>query len=176
MLSIDCPWCGAREQTEFAYGGEAHIVRPPNSESLSDGEWGDYVFHRANPRGAHFERWNHAFGCRRWFHLARDCPWCGAREQTEFAYGGEAHIVRPPNSESLSDGEWGDYVFHRANPRGAHFERWNHAFGCPLVSSRARHGVGARLRRVSIADSAAVAAPESESNSDSRPAAAQAAK
>lgn len=72
MLLIDCPWCGAREQTEFAYGGEAHIVRPPNPESLSEREWADYVFFRANPRGAHFERWNHAFGCRRWFHLARD--------------------------------------------------------------------------------------------------------
>ena len=114
MLSIDCPWCGAREQTEFAYGGEAHIVRPenlPNSESLSDGDllppWGDYVFHRANPRGAHFERWNHdAFGCRRWFHLARDTAsgrvYFGAYQ---IADPKPAVAVAAPESESNSDSD-----------------------------------------------------------------------
>ena len=30
MLLIDCPYCGmARPEIEFAYGGEAHIARPP---------------------------------------------------------------------------------------------------------------------------------------------------
>ena len=105
MLSIDCPWCGAREQTEFAYGGEAHIVRPPNSESLSDGEWGDYVFHRANPRGAHFERWNHTFGCRRWFHLARDTASGRVYGAYQIADPKPAAAVAAPESESNSDSD-----------------------------------------------------------------------
>ena len=36
MLLITCPWCGARDQSEFSYGGEAHIPRPANSEKLTE--------------------------------------------------------------------------------------------------------------------------------------------
>ena len=72
MLLIQCPWCGARAETEFSYGGEAGIVRPPDPDALSDAEWADYLFFRANPRGAHRELWNHAQGCRRWFGVERD--------------------------------------------------------------------------------------------------------
>ena len=72
MLLIPCPWCGPREETEFSYGGEAHIIRPPKPYVLSDEEWGDYLFMRANPRGTHHEQWCHASGCRRWFNLTRD--------------------------------------------------------------------------------------------------------
>lgn len=71
MLIIKCPWCGDREQVEFTYGGEAHIARPTETENLSDAEWGDYVFFRKNPKGLHYERWNHAHGCRRWFNAVR---------------------------------------------------------------------------------------------------------
>ena len=38
MLRIKCPWCGSRDQSEFSYGGEAHIVRPEEPEKLSDEE------------------------------------------------------------------------------------------------------------------------------------------
>jgi len=72
MLIITCPWCGPREQTEFAYGGEAHIVRPKDPDALSDEQWGDYVFMRSNPRGRHLEQWAHTYGCRRWFNVERD--------------------------------------------------------------------------------------------------------
>jgi sarcosine oxidase subunit delta len=72
MLIITCPWCGPREQTEFAYGGEAHIVRPQDTHPLHDEQWGDYVFMRKKPRGRHLEQWGHAFGCRRWFNVERD--------------------------------------------------------------------------------------------------------
>ena len=72
MLLIPCPWCGPREETEFSYGGEAHIARPAKPYDLSDQEWGDYLFMRANPRGTHHEQWCHASGCRRWFNLTRD--------------------------------------------------------------------------------------------------------
>ncbi|MCG8597775.1 MAG: sarcosine oxidase subunit delta [Kiloniellales bacterium] len=72
MLLIDCPWCGPRDETEFGYGGEAHIARPENPEKLSDEDWGDYVFMRSNVKGVLLERWWHSHGCRRWFNLARD--------------------------------------------------------------------------------------------------------
>ncbi len=72
MLLIPCPWCGQRDETEFAYGGEAHIQRPKSPESLSDAEWADYLYMRKNPKGPHFERWFHANGCRRWFNVARN--------------------------------------------------------------------------------------------------------
>ena len=28
MLLIDCPWCGPRDETEFHYGGQAHVAYP----------------------------------------------------------------------------------------------------------------------------------------------------
>ena len=71
MLLIECPWCGAREEHEFTCGGEAHIARPLEPETLSDAAWADYVFMRANPKGVHFERWHHSHGCGRWFNAAR---------------------------------------------------------------------------------------------------------
>ena len=72
MLMIPCPWCGPRDETEFAYGGEAHIARPEAPAELDDGEWAEYLFLRTNPKGRHFERWMHAHGCRRWFNVERD--------------------------------------------------------------------------------------------------------
>ena len=65
MLQIHCPYCNeTREEEEFTYSGEAHITRPLDPDSLSDAEWGDYLFFRKNPRGLHHEMWNHAAGCR----------------------------------------------------------------------------------------------------------------
>ena len=72
MLLITCPWCGPRDETEFSYGGEAHIVRPADPDALSDAQWADYLFMRKNTRGAHREQWSHASGCRRWFNVQRD--------------------------------------------------------------------------------------------------------
>ena len=70
MLMLKCPSCGVTaEETEFAPGGEAHLQRfGPGSEDQS---FADYMFSRKNPRGVHFERWRHAFGCGKWFHAAR---------------------------------------------------------------------------------------------------------
>ena len=72
MLLILCPWCGPRDETEFGCGGEAHIVRPKQPAAVADDDaWADYLFMRTNPKGLHFERWNHSHGCRRWFNVAR---------------------------------------------------------------------------------------------------------
>lgn len=72
MLRIPCPWCGERDVSEFHCGGEAHIVRPKNADTLDDAAWADYLFMRRNPKGPHHERWHHAQGCRRWFHVIRN--------------------------------------------------------------------------------------------------------
>ena len=72
MLLIPCPWCGPRNECEFAYGGEAHIRRPKEPDKLSDAEWADYLFMRTNPKGPFRERWIHTHGCGRWFNVFRD--------------------------------------------------------------------------------------------------------
>lgn len=72
MLLITCPWCGARDETEFHCGGEAHIVRPEQPDQLEDAAWADYLFMRGNPKGRYAERWVHSAGCRRWFNIIRD--------------------------------------------------------------------------------------------------------
>lgn len=72
MFLIECPYCGVREQSEFAYHGEAHIVRPADPAACGDAEWGEYLFFRDNPKGWHRERWAHAHGCRKWFIVLRD--------------------------------------------------------------------------------------------------------
>lgn len=46
-------------------------MRAKKTEALSDEEWADYLFMRTNPKGVHYERWMHVFGCRRWFNVAR---------------------------------------------------------------------------------------------------------
>ncbi|SED79357.1 sarcosine oxidase subunit delta family protein [Streptomyces sp. Ag109_O5-10] len=72
MLLIPCPWCGPRDETEFHYGGQAHVPYPENPASLTDEEWARYLFFRDNPKGPFAERWSHAAGCRRWFNAVRD--------------------------------------------------------------------------------------------------------
>ena len=72
MLIIPCPYCGPRDEIEFACGGEAHIARPLAENTITDAEFADYLFIRDNPRGVFLERWCHSAGCRRWFNVARD--------------------------------------------------------------------------------------------------------
>ena len=71
MLRINCPVCGVRDETEFAYGGDASVVRPDPGETGFDA-WFDYVFMRDNPRGAHKELWHHVQGCREWLIVERN--------------------------------------------------------------------------------------------------------
>lgn len=70
MLRIKCPHCGTRDETEFTFGGEAHLKRP--DLAVDDATWADYLFNRENPKGVHFERWRHSYGCGQWFNIARN--------------------------------------------------------------------------------------------------------
>lgn len=72
MLLIPCPNCGEREETEFHYGGQAHVHYPEDPSAVSDTEWAQYLFYRDNPRGYFAERWCHTGGCRKWFNAIRD--------------------------------------------------------------------------------------------------------
>ena len=70
MLRIECVYCGVCDEEEFTFGGPGHVTRP--DPQCNDAEWADYLFNRANPKGVHYERWCHSFGCRRWFNVARN--------------------------------------------------------------------------------------------------------
>jgi sarcosine oxidase, subunit delta len=72
VLLLTCPWCGPRNETEFHYGGQAHVAYPAAPADLTDQEWAEYLFYRDNTRGAFAERWVHSTGCRRWFNAVRD--------------------------------------------------------------------------------------------------------
>ena len=89
MLILTCPCCGQiGEETEFHAGGEAHLTRfGPGS---SDDEFESYLFVRENPKGVHFERWRHVYGCGKWFHVAR----CTTKIEVFGTYS--AQTLRPP--------------------------------------------------------------------------------
>ncbi len=72
MLLIPCPWCGARSENEFRYGGEAHVARPAHPAELDDTAWAEFLYFRTNPKGVHAERWRHIHGCGRFFNCLRD--------------------------------------------------------------------------------------------------------
>ncbi len=70
MLLLTCPYCGVdADETDLTPGGEAHITR--HGAGASDDDLETYLFMRRNPKGVHFERWRHAYGCGKWFHAAR---------------------------------------------------------------------------------------------------------
>ncbi len=75
MLLIKCPVCGCvGDETDFHYGGEAHILRPASThpDKVGDETQRNYLYVRKNPRGLHAERWLCERGCGKWFHALRD--------------------------------------------------------------------------------------------------------
>src|ERR1700723_3346797 len=62
MLLIVCPYCGKRPEIEFAYGGQAHLVRPNQPSTLDDQAWAEFLYMRANTKGVYAERWRHSRG------------------------------------------------------------------------------------------------------------------
>ena len=70
MLTIPCPFCGPRDETEFAYGGDATRAFPALDADAET--WAEHVFLRGNPRGPHREHWHHVQGCRQWLVVERD--------------------------------------------------------------------------------------------------------
>lgn len=90
MLIFECPHCGiTTDETELAPGHEAHLKRA--GAEASDDDFESYMFARKNPRGVHFERWRHAYGCGKWFLAAR----CTATLEVFGTY--PAQVGAPPD-------------------------------------------------------------------------------
>lgn len=69
MLRIACPWCGARDETEFRYRGDASVTRPGADADVES--FNGFVYQRDNPRGWHLEWWLHVGGCRQLLKVVR---------------------------------------------------------------------------------------------------------
>ena len=70
MMLLPCPWCGYRNVSEFAYGGE--LVSRPDPATTTREEWRAYLYLRDNPAGLLAEGWYHRAGCRKFFQAVRD--------------------------------------------------------------------------------------------------------
>ena len=69
MIRIKCPYCGERDHSEFAYGGDATIEYPSLDAPKED--WTKAIFFRENIRGFQKETWHHINGCRMWLEVER---------------------------------------------------------------------------------------------------------
>lgn len=108
MLTLTCPCCGIlADETELAAGGEAHLKRygPGDSDTAFEG----YLFMRQNPKGVHFERWRHVFGCGKWFLAAR----CTATLEVFGTYSAQTQAppqwLRDAISAKRPGWRWGDF-------------------------------------------------------------------
>jgi len=72
MLTITCPFCGPRNETEFVHGGPLRVPRPNDPQALSDTEWVAYLTITENPLGLVKEKWWHVRGCGEWVTIERD--------------------------------------------------------------------------------------------------------
>ncbi|HWT10712.1 MAG TPA: sarcosine oxidase subunit delta [Roseomonas sp.] len=68
-MRIPCPHCGARDEAEFTYRGDATVTRPGPDAGIDD--FHDYLYLRANPRGWQVEWWQHHAGCRAFLKVTR---------------------------------------------------------------------------------------------------------
>jgi sarcosine oxidase subunit delta len=108
MLILECPNCGIKaDESELDAGGEAHLTR--HGPGSSEDEFEGYLFMRENPKGVHFERWRHSYGCGKWFHAAR----CTATLEVFATYS--AQTTEPPEnvrkilSEKRPGWRWGQF-------------------------------------------------------------------
>jgi len=69
MLRIPCPHCGARDEVEFTYRGDATVTRPEADAGID--AFHDYLYLRRNPRGWQVEWWQHNGGCRAFLKVLR---------------------------------------------------------------------------------------------------------
>ena len=66
---LTCPNCGAREVTDFGFGGEVN-ARPGTRPTAR--ELHRHVYFRRNVAGLQREWWHHRLGCGGWFLAERD--------------------------------------------------------------------------------------------------------
>lgn len=68
-MRIPCPFCGDRDQSEFAYRRSADLRPAPDASAEA---FTAYVYSGADKFGPLEEHWYHAHGCRRWLVVTRD--------------------------------------------------------------------------------------------------------
>jgi sarcosine oxidase subunit delta len=71
-MRIQCPFCGERDLSEFAYLGDARCTRPNPHAPDAEKAFFEAVYLRDNPAGPHDELWYHASGCRSWLRVTRN--------------------------------------------------------------------------------------------------------
>ena len=71
-MRIQCPFCGERDLSEFAYLGAAAGKRPDPDTPDAEARFFAAVYLRDNPAGPHRELWYHTFGCRSWLQVTRN--------------------------------------------------------------------------------------------------------
>ena len=69
MLTLPCPFCGQRDETEFFNGGPTKPSRPDST--VTDADWIDWLTVPVNPIGYVEEKWWHGKGCGTWFTIKR---------------------------------------------------------------------------------------------------------
>lgn len=69
MKILQCPLNGARNISEFTYGGEYHAQ--PNPDECDDRNWAEHVFFNDNKAGRVIEWWCHTASSY-WFLAERD--------------------------------------------------------------------------------------------------------
>lgn len=72
MLTIPCPFCGPRSESEFAYCGPKTNRRPEDPAAMSASEWVEHLTVPPNPVGPVLEHWWHVRGCGAWVLIERD--------------------------------------------------------------------------------------------------------
>lgn len=71
-MRIPCPFCGERDSQEYAFLGEAGLIRPDANADDAQKQFHDYVHIRKNTAGITKELWQHVHGCRSWIVVERN--------------------------------------------------------------------------------------------------------
>jgi len=71
-MRIQCPFCGERDLSEFAYLGDADFRRPDPDAADAEARFVEAVYVRDNPAGPHHDRWYDSSRCRSWLRVTRN--------------------------------------------------------------------------------------------------------
>ena len=84
-FQLDCPNCGLRPAWEFHYGGAVRKRPEPGDPTVTERQWAEYLFNRANVCGEETEWWYHRSACKLWFLARRDTRTNQVLETRRFA-------------------------------------------------------------------------------------------
>ena len=100
-MRIACPCCGERAIDEYAYYGDASVVRPDIASPTAMQDFVAYTFERVNAPGPHRELWYHAAGCHLWLVVTRNVS---THEILSVETAREVALARASNPEATIKG------------------------------------------------------------------------